>query len=169
MYAYIYRGDIPETKSNGDAIFAFYEIKGLKMEASERYEGKRDGNNKRYDIDSLYRKAEGYAAKEHLIYRGGWKNDLQHGQGTLFWEDTSVDITTSSSKGKSKKLPTSTEAAAAIAASSSGSNSDNNSNDEIIHYVCRFRHGKLHGRGTEFDERGDKVSAATLVLNHKLP
>ena len=37
--SYANRGHTAEEVSNGEAIYAFYEIKGLKYEPTERYEG----------------------------------------------------------------------------------------------------------------------------------
>ena len=37
-----FRGLIPEEKCNGAALHAFYELQGLKFEATERYQGKTD-------------------------------------------------------------------------------------------------------------------------------
>jgi hypothetical protein len=146
-------------------MYAFYELRGLKFEASERYEGGlRSGSAPnpnapplpagvvpappnaqglvRDGLGSLYRKAEGYSAKERLVYRGGWKNGLQHGQGTLFWEDNPP----SSDSGSGSKGNANANAAAV------------SENGPIIRFVGRFRNGLLHGRGTEFDDRGEKVS-----------
>ena len=39
---YDYKDCLPESKCNGTAIHAFYESKGLKFEASDRYEGEYD-------------------------------------------------------------------------------------------------------------------------------
>lgn len=138
-------------RSNGEAIYAFFELQGLKYEATERYDGKRDASGRRTGIGSLYRKAEGYSAKEKLVYRGGWKNDLQHGQGTLFWEDVAPE-----SSGSKIPLPPSASVMAAAKEAKESASGSNNTNP--IRYVCRFRNGLLHGRGTEFDNRGEKVS-----------
>jgi hypothetical protein len=41
------RGDIAEVKCNGEALHAFYELRGLVYQERERYEGRldRDGEN----------------------------------------------------------------------------------------------------------------------------
>lgn len=38
----IRRGDIAESKCNGDALHAFYELRGLVYEERERFEGRLD-------------------------------------------------------------------------------------------------------------------------------
>ena len=42
----IYRGHTAEEVSNGEAIYAFYEIRGMKYEPTERYEGGVDAQGK---------------------------------------------------------------------------------------------------------------------------
>lgn len=121
-------------------MYAFYEVRGLKFEATERYEGGRDAKGRRSGSGSLYRKAEGYRAKERLIYRGGWKNDQFNGQGSLFWEE--ADLAPPTTPGK----PVPKDEGVEI--------------PSVIKFVGRFRNGVLHGRGTGFDERGDKVGPA---------
>ena len=34
---------------------------------------------------SMYHKAEGYFEELSLLYRGGWKDDLYSGHGSLYW------------------------------------------------------------------------------------
>jgi hypothetical protein len=80
-----YRGDTAEIKANGEAIHAFYEFRGLKFEACERYHGQADRNGKRNGQGVLYFKPEGYTAQERVIYRGGFKLDQYNGRGTLYW------------------------------------------------------------------------------------
>lgn len=43
-----YRDDTPEAKCNGNAAHAFYELRGLRFEAMETYEGQYDRYGKRY-------------------------------------------------------------------------------------------------------------------------
>eukprot|EP01035_Chromulina_nebulosa_P020106 gene20106-26105_t len=85
-----YRGDTADKKANGDAIYAFYELKGLKFAASERYEGKLDREGRRTGPGTIYFKPEGYLSAERIIYRGGFKNNQYHGHGTLYWPGTDV-------------------------------------------------------------------------------
>ena len=47
--------------------------------------GQYDRYGKRYRQGSVYYKAEGYFEELHLLYRGGWKNDLYSGHGSLYW------------------------------------------------------------------------------------
>lgn len=121
------------------------------------FAGKRNG------YGSLFKKAVGYNTKEQLIYRGGWKNDLQHGQGTMFYyeddvtnnkNNTATTTTTSGNNNNNKTI--------AIPNGNKANDSSNNSTsttiENKIHFVGRFRYGKLHGRGTEFDRKGEKVS-----------
>lgn len=70
---------------------------------------------------------------ERLVYRGGWKANLQHGQGTLFWD---------------------------VSAEKEGA--EPGSAEGVIRFVGRFRRGLLHGRGTEFNERGEKIYVGTF-------
>lgn len=81
-----YKGDIAEDKCNGEAKHAFYELQGLKFEAVERYEGILDRNKLKTGKGSLYYKAEGYHNKEHLLYRGHFKEGVYQGYGLLNWE-----------------------------------------------------------------------------------
>ena len=115
---------------------------------------------KKFGHGSLYRKAEGYRAKERLVYRGGWKNDVYHGQGTLFWcdEATAVENNAPGSTG----APSTSGTAPSIAPPKPPVHPNNNPKDDtevpsVIHFVGRFRNGFLHGRGIEFDNRGEKV------------
>ena len=112
--------------------------------------GKRNGHG------SLYKKAEGYRAKEVLVYRGGWKNDIYHGQGTLFWA-TGVDPNGQTPGGGGSSNPPKVTA-------NVGTPKEEMEMPSVIHFVGRFRKGVLHGRGMEFDERGDKVCIIPLLL-----
>jgi hypothetical protein len=38
----------------------------------------------------IYFKPEGYLSSEQLLYRGGFKFDLYHGHGTLYWPGTNI-------------------------------------------------------------------------------
>lgn len=80
-----YRGDKPESKCNGDALGAFYELRGLHIEALERYEGEQDRHGQRSGSGTLYYKPEGYKSEEHVLYVGSFKNGLYSGYGVLFW------------------------------------------------------------------------------------
>lgn len=80
-----YRGRTAEEACNGEAQHAFYELRGLRFAASERYEGKVDRSQKRTGQGSLYVKQEGYMERETLFYRGGFKNGVFQGHGTLYW------------------------------------------------------------------------------------
>ena len=85
---------VAEKRAQGAAIDAFYEIVyGYKKAYSERYEGdkrrdRRDGSEKRHGKGELFSKPEGYLSKEMLLYRGGFKDDLYQGLGTLYWTET---------------------------------------------------------------------------------
>ena len=83
-----YIGRVPEQKANRDAKFAFYEHRGLKYEASERYVGGRDTLGRKRGRGILYRKEKGYDRKEMVSYRGNFKDDVYFGQGTLYWPGT---------------------------------------------------------------------------------
>eukprot|EP00981_Chlorochromonas_danica_P003332 scaffold644_cov168-Ochromonas_danica.AAC.24 len=111
-----YKGSTAEEKSNGQALHAFYELRGLKFEAKERYQGKSDRSGQRHGQGVLFYKAEGYMETEKQLYRGNFKNNLYHGHGTLYYPGT-----------------------------------------EVIAYIGRFKEGKRHGRGIEFDNQGMKV------------
>lgn len=78
-------GRTPEQKVNRDAKWAFYEHRGLKFEAKERYVGGQDSYGKRSGRGTLYYKPEGYLSEEKLYFRGNFKNGVYHGQGTLYW------------------------------------------------------------------------------------
>lgn len=156
--AFDYRKDLPEQRCNGDAQFAFYELKGLKYEETERYEGSLNAKGLRHGNGSFYRKTLGYLSKEKLIYRGGWKNGLQHGSGTLFWaaslfpdsnvnDNTSVDGSVNGISNANQNNPAMPPPPPEVAESS----------QDFIRLVGRFRHGFIHGRGAEFNVENNKV------------
>lgn len=78
----------PEERCTGNGQHAFYELRGLKYEAKERYQGKVDRHGKRYGQGVLYFKPEGYLVEEKQLYRGSFKNNLYHGHGTLYYSGT---------------------------------------------------------------------------------
>lgn len=78
-------GRTPVQKVNREAKWAFYEHRGLKFEAKERYVGGQDPSGKRSGRGTLYYKPEGYLSEEKLYFRGNFKNGVYHGQGTLNW------------------------------------------------------------------------------------
>ena len=59
-----YIGRVPEQKANRDAKFAFYEHRGLKYEASERYVGGRDTLGRKRGRGILYRKERDTTARK---------------------------------------------------------------------------------------------------------
>mmetsp|Transcript_2478 Transcript_2478/g.2439 ORF Transcript_2478/g.2439 Transcript_2478/m.2439 type:complete len:381 (-) Transcript_2478:1174-2316(-) len=84
-----YRGETAEQKVNGEGLHAFYELRGLRFQSEERYEGQFDRLGQRSRNGSLYYKPEGYHETSKLLYRGGWKDNLYHGHGTLYWVGSS--------------------------------------------------------------------------------
>jgi hypothetical protein len=84
-----YRGLTAEEKSNKETLKAFYENRGLKFEATERYVGSYDVSGKnRSGLGTIYYKPEGYLHSEKLHYKGTFKDNLYHGKGTLYWTDS---------------------------------------------------------------------------------
>jgi ankyrin repeat protein len=79
-----YRGKTAEDVCNGPAQHAFYELRGLKYEAKERFVGKVDRQSMRQGQGVVYFKPEGYMQEEKQLYRGSFKNNLYHGHGTLY-------------------------------------------------------------------------------------
>mmetsp|Transcript_3291 Transcript_3291/g.5126 ORF Transcript_3291/g.5126 Transcript_3291/m.5126 type:complete len:745 (+) Transcript_3291:67-2301(+) len=84
-----YRGETAEQKANGEGLHAFYELRGLRFQAEEKYEGQLDRSGQRSRNGSLYYKPEGYHETAKLLYRGGWKDNQYHGHGTLYWVGSS--------------------------------------------------------------------------------
>jgi hypothetical protein len=80
-----YRGDLAESKANEEALHAFYELRGLKFEACDRYQGQLDRSGNKNGQGTLFRKPEGYTALERIVYKGGFKQDLYNGRGSLYW------------------------------------------------------------------------------------
>lgn len=88
MTAVDYTGALPEDKATGGAQHAFYELKGFKFEAKERYQGKFDRQGNRSGQGVLFFKPEGYTMEEKQLYRGSFKSNLFHGHGNLYWPGT---------------------------------------------------------------------------------
>lgn len=132
---YDYKKCLAENKCNGNASHAFYEARGLKFEAIDRYEGEYDRNGLRCGSGVLYLKPEGYLSKEQILYRGGFKNGQYNGYGTLYYE-----------KNSNIKLTASID-----------DNDNDNEQVPILHYVGRFKDSLMHGRGILFNEKGQKV------------
>eukprot|EP01036_Dinobryon_divergens_P027146 gene27146-35870_t len=84
------RGNTAEEKCNGVAQHAFYELNGLRFEASERYIGSTNRQGERNGQGAVYFKSEGYLEKEKLLYKGSFKNNFFHGHGTLYWPGTEI-------------------------------------------------------------------------------
>jgi hypothetical protein len=84
----ICRGCSAEEKCTGNAQNAFYELRGLRFEAKERYQGKLDRQGKRTGQGVIYFKPEGYLQEEKQLYRGSFKNNVYHGHGTLYYPGT---------------------------------------------------------------------------------
>lgn len=84
------RGRTAEENCNGNAQHAFYELRGLKFEARERYQGKTDRQGLRTGQGILFYKPEGYMQEERQLYRGSFKNGLYHGHGTLYFPGADV-------------------------------------------------------------------------------
>ena len=135
-----YRGDSAESKSNGDAVHAFYELKGYRFESQEVYEGQYDRYGKRYRQGSLYYKAEGYFESLSLLYRGGWKDDKYSGHGTLYWTgSTNLKYTGRFKDGVFN-----------------GMGSLYTQDGEKV-YTGQFKDGQKEGRGEEFSKEGKLV------------
>lgn len=84
------RGRTAEEVCNGNAQHAFYELRGLKFEARERYQGKTDRQGRRHGQGLVFFKPEGYMMEERQLYRGSFKNGLYHGHGSLYHPGTEV-------------------------------------------------------------------------------
>jgi len=80
-----YRGETAEQKANGEAVHAFYELRGLHFEETQRYIGNTDRTGKPSGQGSMFVKQQGYDAREMLLFRGGFKNGKYQGHGTLYW------------------------------------------------------------------------------------
>ena len=78
-----YRNHVPEEIANGRAKEAFLEIKGLRKEVKERYEGETNARGQPHGKGLLYKKMEGYEEKEHVLYEGTWNNGQMHGKGMI--------------------------------------------------------------------------------------
>jgi hypothetical protein len=128
-----YRDELPEAKCNGTAAHAFYELRGLRFEAVDSYEGQYDRFGKRYRQGSLLHKDEGYFEELCLLYRGGWKDDLYSGHGSLYWPGSS----TLRYLGRFK------------AGQFSGSGTLYSQEGERV-YAGQFREGLKEGRGEEY-------------------
>mmetsp|Transcript_24049 Transcript_24049/g.40884 ORF Transcript_24049/g.40884 Transcript_24049/m.40884 type:complete len:669 (-) Transcript_24049:93-2099(-) len=135
-----YRDDIAENKCNGNAVHAFYELRGLKFEEIEEYEGQYDRHGKRYRQGSVYYKAEGYFQELHLLYRGGWKDDQYSGHGSLYWTG-SPNL---KYVGRFKE------------GVFNGSGTLYSQDGEKT-YSGQFREGQKEGRGEEFNKEGKMV------------
>ena len=129
---YDYKHCLAKDKCNGNAIHAFYESRGLKYEAIDRYEGQCSRDGSRSGNGVLYHKPEGYLSKEQILYRGGFKNGQYNGYGTLYYEKSNNNKTTEGTDSSTEEQP-------------------------VLHYVGRFRDGLMHGRGILFNEKGQKV------------
>jgi hypothetical protein len=84
----LFRGNTAEEKCTGNAQHAFYELRGMKFEAIERYQGKVDRQGYRYGQGVIFYKPEGYLCEEKQLYRGSFKNNVYHGHGTLYYPGT---------------------------------------------------------------------------------
>jgi hypothetical protein len=85
-----YRGRIAEENCNGNALHAFYELRGFSFGARERYQGKLDRQGTRTGQGILFYKPEGYMQEEKQLYRGSFKQGLYHGHGTLYYPGSDV-------------------------------------------------------------------------------
>lgn len=130
-----YRNEIPEQRCNGDAQYAFFELRGLFYEARERYEGNCDREGRRVGQGTIYYKPEGYLSEEQILFRGGFKDNQYHGHGNLYWPGTS----TPRFIGRLKKGET------------HGYGLEFDKTGQKV-YQGSFRHGSREGRGEEFVE-----------------
>lgn len=85
-----YRAQIAEEKANGRAKEAFYELKGLRFEAHERYEGGLDHKGRYHGHGTLFIKMEGYHEEETVLYEGNFERGAYNGQGVLYHKGATV-------------------------------------------------------------------------------
>ena len=128
-------GNTAENKASGDAIHAYYELKGLKFEDNYRYQGQTDRQGKRNGQGTLYYKPQGYTAQERIQYRGGFKLDQFNGRGTLYWPVSDIVQYVGRFKAGEKH----------------GRGVEFDASGKKI-YQGTFREGKREGRGDEYDD-----------------
>lgn len=121
-------------------MHAFYELRGLKFEAKERYVGKLDRQGQRHGQGVIHYKPEGYLLEEKQLYRGSFKNNLYHGHGTLYFPGTETIAYMGRFKDGLRH--------------GRGIEFDDHGRKA---YQGTFRDDKREGRGEEFDEMGSKI------------
>ena len=175
-----YREMKAEDKCNGDNIHAFYEKKGMLYESHERYDGesqiKRDkvvppknGEITFATVDIrmgsgvLYLKPEGYESTEKVLYRGTFKDNKYHGQGTLYWPSNHKDPELEKVE-KKNNISAGVNIIRGIDFNQADKleHKESPNADPKLKYVGRFKDGLEHGRGMLFDSRGNKVYHGTF-------
>jgi len=151
-----YRGRAAEEVATGRAVDAFHEMRGEFKEAHYRFEGSLDANGQKRQGELFY-KPEGFKSKEYIVYHGGFKNDKYHGHGTLFWPKPKDEVNLENvHKTYLEKAP-GTRGTDVLPITKVQDILHKQGTADIVQYVGRFRAGLKHGRGTEFNEKGNML------------